>query len=453
MNRPRLLFYCQHSVGLGHLVRSMHLADGLSRDFDVTLLNGGPWPADLPQPGSLEIVHLPALGLDADYALVSRDERFTVEEAVRLRQAMILEAYRGTAPEVVLIELWPFGRKKFTPELMPLLEAAHADHPGPWWRAASATSWWAAGATSRGTTTGPVGSRTIFDALLVHADARFATLEETFHPTDPLRTPVHYTGFVRGERTPGPERAREARVLVSAGGGMVGAPLFRAAVAAHPRLLADHDLRTVVVTGPFLPEPEVDELTRAASGTSGLEVVRYVPDLAAEMAASAVSVSQVGYNTTMDILGCATPAVVVPYGEGREDEQAERAHGSNGSVPCASSTRTGCRQTRSPTPYATPWTGHRWPSLSTSTTYPDPGAADVAAPGAERRGGLVSGWLDPLRSVLDVSDEQVRFFFRDDDAGWDDEALERLRRVRAARHPTGRRRHPRGSDAADSRAA
>ena len=63
MRRPRLLFYCQHSVGLGHLVRSMHLADGLAGDFDVTLLNGGPWPADLPQPGSLEIVHLPALGV------------------------------------------------------------------------------------------------------------------------------------------------------------------------------------------------------------------------------------------------------------------------------------------------------------------------------------------------------------------------------------------------------
>jgi len=54
-------------------------------------------------------------------------------------------------------------------------------------------------------------------------------------------------------------------------------------------------------------------------------VVRYLPDLGAEMAASAVSVSQAGYNTTMDILGCTTPAVVVPYGEGREDEQSARA--------------------------------------------------------------------------------------------------------------------------------
>jgi predicted glycosyltransferase len=27
----------------------------------------------------------------------------------------------------------------------------------------------------------------------------------------------------------------------------------------------------------------------------------------------------------MDILGCSTPAIVVPFGEGRENEQAERA--------------------------------------------------------------------------------------------------------------------------------
>ena len=86
MTRPRLLFYCQHSVGLGHLVRSMNLADGLAQDFAVTFLNGGPWPANVPQPAGIELVHLPALGLDADYALVSRDERFTVEAAVELRR-------------------------------------------------------------------------------------------------------------------------------------------------------------------------------------------------------------------------------------------------------------------------------------------------------------------------------------------------------------------------------
>jgi peptidoglycan/xylan/chitin deacetylase (PgdA/CDA1 family) len=38
----------------------------------------------------------------------------------------------------------------------------------------------------------------------------------------------------------------------------------------------------------------------------------------------------------------------------------------------------------------------------------------------------VTGWLDPLRAALDARPEPVWFFFRDDDAGWDDAALEAL---------------------------
>jgi hypothetical protein len=35
----------------------------------------------------------------------------------------------------------------------------------------------------------------------------------------------------------------------------------------------------------------------------------------------------------------------------------------------------------------------------------------------------VSGWLDRLRKRLDQAPKPITFFFRDDDAGWDDEAL------------------------------
>jgi len=312
-------------VGLGHLVRSMNLADGLAADFDVTLLNGGPWPRDLPQPQAIDVVHLPPLGLDASYALVSRDERYTVEEAVRVRRSMIQRAYQDTAPDVLLVELFPFGRKKFGPELLPLLEAARSSRPAPFVACSLRDILVGSRRDQQGHDDRAARlTNEYFDAVLVHADARFSRLEETFHPEVPLRTPVHYTGFVRGPRAAAPDRPREPRVIVSAGGGLVGGPLFRAAVSAQPHL-RDLGLTTLVVTGPFLPEPEVAELTRRAEATEGLDVQRYLPDLAGEIAASAVSVSQVGYNTTMDLLGCSTPAVVVPYVEGREDEQAERA--------------------------------------------------------------------------------------------------------------------------------
>jgi predicted glycosyltransferase len=324
--RPRLLFYCQHSVGLGHLVRSMNLATGLAGDYDVTLLNGGPWPPDLPQPDDVEIVHLPPLGLDADSKLVSRDGHYTVEEAVAIRRRVIGETFRAVAPDVVLVELFPFGRKKFSPELLPLLGAARAARPAP--IVACSVRDILVGSRSDQQAFDDRASRTcnqLFDAVLVHADARFVSLDETFHPTVPLRTPVHYTGFVRAPVVRDLTRPRHRRVLVSAGGGLVGEPLFRAAVEAHPRLLVDHGLRTTIVAGPFLPDAVLDDLLSRAAETSGLEVIRYVADLGAEMAVSVVSVSQAGYNTTMDILGCTTPSIVVPFCVGREDEQAERA--------------------------------------------------------------------------------------------------------------------------------
>src|SRR5207244_1686859 len=39
--RPALLLYCQHSVGLGHLTRSLALAGALATRFEVTVLSGG----------------------------------------------------------------------------------------------------------------------------------------------------------------------------------------------------------------------------------------------------------------------------------------------------------------------------------------------------------------------------------------------------------------------------
>src|SRR5690242_11362415 len=202
MTRPRLLFHCQQTMGLGHLVRSMHLAEGLAQDFDVTLLNGGPWPGQLPQPSSIDIVHLPPLGLDADYALVSRDARFTVEEAVQLRLSTIQESFRATAPDVLLIELFPFGRRKFASELMPLLEAARSASHAPF----VACSLRDILVNSRRNQQrhddhASEVANEYFDAVLVHADSRFATLEETFRPTVRLRVPVHYTGFVRAPRS------------------------------------------------------------------------------------------------------------------------------------------------------------------------------------------------------------------------------------------------------------
>jgi predicted glycosyltransferase len=112
-------------------------------------------------------------------------------------------------------------------------------------------------------------------------------------------------------------------VVVSAGGGRVGAPLLRAATAAH-RLLGG-SVDTKLVAGPFLPEDEWSSLVAMSSGVEGLVLRRTVPDLGAELARTSASVSQCGYNTALDLVRSGLPALVVPFVAPGEDEQTQRA--------------------------------------------------------------------------------------------------------------------------------
>jgi predicted glycosyltransferase len=337
--RPELLFYCQHSLGLGHLVRSLALAEGLAEFFDVILLNGGRLPAGTKAPEGVQIVNLPPLGHDDTYELVSHDPAFTVEDAKTKRQE-IIQSYLARGPRALLVELFPFGRKKFAFELMPLLENAKAmgkDRPVVVCSLRDILVSQRRDQT-RHDERASLLSNEFFDAIVMHSDPNFATLEESFLPATPLQIPVHYTGFVTNEDPAATSIApgsRCNRVLVSAGGGMVGEPLFRAAVDAH-RMWADDGLTTMIVAGPFAPESVWEWLVRSAENSPYLEVIRVVDDLYAEMVRSQATVSQCGYNTTMDILRSRTPALVVPYAEGREDEQRRRGQrlASAGALHC-----------------------------------------------------------------------------------------------------------------------
>lgn len=326
--RQTLLFYCQHALGLGHLVRSLSLAEALGEHFDVVLLNGGRLPDNTTVPDGVRIVNLPPLGHDSSYNLVSHDPAWSVEAAMRERPRIILDELAITEPAVVLIELYPFGRKKFEFELLPLLEAVHSmgvDRPRVVCSVRDILVGHRVDQARHDERAAGVVNR-FFDAILVHSDPQFARLEATFHPATPVSVPIHYTGFVTGsaanvEVAPA-DRLR--RVLISAGGGMVGAPLFHIAAKAHRRWYETAGLTTTVLAGPFAPAPVWSWLQDQAAHLEGFEVVRYLPDLRTEMARSAVTVSQCGYNTTMDILRAGVPAVVIPYAEGGEDEQRQR---------------------------------------------------------------------------------------------------------------------------------
>jgi predicted glycosyltransferase len=112
---------------------------------------------------------------------------------------------------------------------------------------------------------------------------------------------------------------------VSAGGGAAGHALFAAAIHAQATLWKQYRIPMRLIAGPLLPEPQWQRLRELATGREGMELVRSVPDMAAEFQSAGLSLSQCGYNTALEIVQSGVRALVVPYAEGREDEQMNRA--------------------------------------------------------------------------------------------------------------------------------
>ena len=323
MTRRPLLFYCQHSLGLGHLARSWAAADALSSLFRVTLFCGGPPPSGLAPPGSCDIVSLPPIVVNEDGRLVSLDSRYSVEAAFDVRRDIMLRRLATTQPAAVVVELFPFGRRKFERELLPLLEATQVASPRPVVACSLRDILVARGDDQRAhDERARVLADRYFDAVLVHADPAFARLDEFFRPLQPMRTPVHYTGFVVSRKTPrgtcGPNG-----ILVSAGGGRFAGSLFVTAIDAHRRLMQAAPL--TIVAGPLCEESTWQHLVAAARSHPSIRLRRTVTDLSCEMAASRLSISQCGYNTALDLVRARVPALVVPFAERGETEQTDRA--------------------------------------------------------------------------------------------------------------------------------
>jgi predicted glycosyltransferase len=111
-------------------------------------------------------------------------------------------------------------------------------------------------------------------------------------------------------------------ILVSAGGGAVGEPLLRAALAARP-MTALARIPWRIVTGLNLPEAVFIGLQ--ASAPTDVTIERFRHDFQGLLRTCRLSVSQAGYNTVMELLAAGTKAVVVPFAEGGESEQPLRA--------------------------------------------------------------------------------------------------------------------------------
>jgi predicted glycosyltransferase len=319
-----VLFHVQHLLGIGHLQRSLRIAEALAqRGIEVTMVGGGE-PVALPRNSSIRFVQLtPVRAKDARFELVDSAGR-PIDDALREeRRAALLAAFATARPDAVIIEGFPFARRAFRFELEPLIAAVQAATPRP--RLICSVR------DIVVVRDDPERHREIvrkvrrdFDAVLVHGDPAFIPLDVSFPAAPEIADRLSYTGYVSpGVRSDG-AAALDGRdeVVVSAGGGAAGQALLAAALEARRSgCLACRPWR--LIAGSNLPAADFDPL--AAAAPAGVVVERFRQDFGALLQGCRVSVSQAGYNTVLDILAARTRAVLVPFAAERETEQLVRA--------------------------------------------------------------------------------------------------------------------------------
>ncbi|MEM1199276.1 MAG: glycosyltransferase [Pseudomonadota bacterium] len=318
----KVLFYVQHLLGIGHVVRSSRIARALVRaDFQVTIAYGGK-PLEGVDWGGAQCIQLPAVssGPVGFGTLADGDGNPVTDDLKAKRKAKLLDLFTAAKPDVLLIEAYPFARRIMRFELVPLLTAARKSDPQPLIAASIRDI------LQEGRKPERIGEtrqlvEDYFDAVLVHGLEAFAPLSLSFPEAHLISDKLHYTGWV------GPERrdasAGEAfDVIVSAGGGAVGAELFEAALGV--RAGSDFsDGKWLVLTGPNLSDEAFEALSNRLPQFVTLE--RFRADLPALMRRAQVSVSQAGYNTVADLQSAGCRAVLVPYSTDGETEQNRRA--------------------------------------------------------------------------------------------------------------------------------
>ncbi|WP_436398142.1 glycosyltransferase family protein [Roseobacter sp. S98] len=319
----RVMILVTHLLGTGHLARALTLARAFSDAGHTTRLVSGGMPAPHLDDGVTDVLQLPPLRSDGTNftRLLGRDGQVAGEQTFRDRRNALTEALKGFHPDILITELFPFGRRVLKDEFFAALETAQKLNPKPV-ILSSVRDILAPPSKPAKAQMAEDLIGAYYDAVLVHADATVTTLDESWPVTPGFAGKLRYTGYVARQNTARSPSAQRSGIVVSTGGGAVADNLFETAVDCA-RGMAEHSWH-LLVAGQKAPA-RIAQLTRRAG--RNVTVGPASKNFRGLLSGAAASVSLCGYNTALDVLQTGVPAIFVPFDADGETEQTLRAQG------------------------------------------------------------------------------------------------------------------------------
>jgi len=329
-SKPRILLYSHDTYGLGHLRRSLAVADQLARTLlgaHQLLLTGSMVAGAFSLPPRLDMIKLPALSKRSNGQYKARALPTSLQETIAWREQMILQAAIAFKPDLLLVDKTPAGVHD---ELLPTLR--HLKTWSPDTRLAlgmrdieddpeATRAEWA----ERGV---PHLQDEVYDRILYYGWQEVFDPISSYQMSERAAAKLVECGYVS---SPAATRSAQAvrreldahdkpLVVATAGGGGDGYKILRTYLEMQSGWPGEAPFHSLVVTGPLMPQGK-RRLLRQAARTGGLTLVEFTPDLLSYVAAADLVVSMAGYNTVCEILSLGARSLLIPRMRPRSEQQ------------------------------------------------------------------------------------------------------------------------------------
>ena len=324
----KILMYSHDSFGLGHLRRTLALAEALIEKEpanNVLILTGSTISGAYRMSKGIDLVKLPSAIKVGEGKYESSRLFVDAERLIRLRSRLILGAAQAFEPDAFIVDKAPLGMKG---EVEATLEYLREGRPGTLtvlglrdvmddpadvrqsWRKSKLQD-----AIER-----------FYDRLLVYGPREIYDPLPEYGLSPETLNRSSYVGYVGKARTRKSATAvpfEPGYALVTAGGGGDGYLLLESYL--EGLKLSEPDFDSLVVTGPLMEEEDRLRIERLSRGTRS-QVIEFHADMESLIEGAGSVVAMGGYNTTTELLTAGKPAVIVPRIEPRVEQliRAER---------------------------------------------------------------------------------------------------------------------------------
>ncbi len=323
-----ILMYSHDTYGLGHIRRTMSIASHLrAEDVNVLILTGSPIAGRFALPENVDFVRIPGMIKKTNDEYRSLSIRIDPEHALNIRKSIILATARSFEPDLFIVDKEPLGLKK---EVLPTLQWLKEHSPS---------------------TRSVLGLRDIMDDRDTvrrdwqHKDV-YRHLEELYSEIwvygrqdiydavkeydipQQVRKKIYFTGYLprRGVSATVAARAREKfcagtsekMIVLTTGGGGDGFKMMDIYLAMFEEKPLE-GVRTVLITGPFMPIEQRRDLTGRAEKL-GIKIRPFYPCMEELFAAADLVISMGGYNTLCEILSQGTVSLIIPRDRPRQEQ-------------------------------------------------------------------------------------------------------------------------------------